>query len=265
MSVFLQRQTVRRRRRWGFKLRQVERVLLSVLIVIVGVFALYGLYRMIFLGGTFQVKNIVVEGRFANLSAEGVEQIAGVHRGDNLFWLSVSQVHERLMQAPWVKDAVVRRRLPDTLWVYVEEHDPAAIVAAGELYYVDAQGTLIKRVEAGESTDYILLTGLGLDEQGHLSGEDVARVREMLAVADRFKVGSFGTKHEVAEVHYDTVRGYSLITRREPMQILIGLSELPQRIDQIDTLSRAIVSKGDRIQYMLANENGRIVVRYRQS
>ncbi len=265
MSVFLERQSVRRRRRWGLKLRQVERALLSALIVAAGLFLLYGLYRVVFLGTTFQVKQIRVEGALTAMTPEAVEELSGVRRGDNLFWLSVSDAHRRLLAAPWVRDAVVRRKLPDTIWIYVEEHKPAAILAANGLQYVEADGAVIKRVEAGEGKDYALLTGIEPDGEGSVSEEDAGRLREMLSIAELFRATGFGQQQEIAEVHYDPVEGYSLITRREPMQILIGQSGLAERIAQLDGMSRAVTERGGRIQYMLANEKGRIIVRYRQT
>lgn len=265
MSVFLERQSVRRRRRWGLKLRQVERALLSALIVVAGLFLVYGLYRLVFLGSTFQVKQIRVEGRFAAMTPAAVEELSGVRRGDNLFWLSVSEAHRRLSAAPWIRDAVVRRKLPDTVWIFVEEHQPAAILAAGGLQYVEANGAVIKRVESGEARDFPLLTGIEPDDEGAISQEDAGRIREMLSIAELFRATGFGQGQEIAEVHYDPVEGYSLITRREPMQILIGLSDLADRIAQLDAMSRAVTGHGGRIQYMLANEKGRIIVRYRQT
>ena len=78
-----------------------------------------------------------------------------------------------------------------------------------------------------------------------------------------FDRSRFGAEQGVAEVHYDELIGYSIVTRREPMQILIGHTNLAGRVKRLDRMIGAIAARQGRIQYMLADEDGRIIVRYR--
>ncbi|MFA4874301.1 MAG: FtsQ-type POTRA domain-containing protein [bacterium] len=265
MSVFLERQQVQKKRQWTRRLRQIERGLIAAAVVIAGLVCLYGLYRIIFLGSTFNVKRIVAEGNWHYLTADGVAALSGVNEGDNLFWVSVSDVYKKLRTEPWVKKAAVRRRLPNTLWIYVEEFRPAAIIAADALYYVDAEGDIVKKVEPGEEKDFPVITGIPVTDGTTLASSDATRVGEMLGIIEKFRATRIGGEHDIAEMHYDEVNGYSIMTRREPMQILIGQSDLQERISQIDRMSSAIEARAGRIQYMMANEDGRIIVRYRPS
>lgn len=262
-SVFLKRQSVRRRRDWTRKLMQVERVLVSVAIVLAGLACLYGFYFVVFTGGTFAVKRIVVEGEWHNLTAEGLAELSGVKEGDNLFWVSVGDVHERLRIDPWVKATAVRRRLPDTLWVYVEEHKPAALLSTGSgLFYVDEDGLPFKAAEGSDDRDFPVLSGVAEEEGGELSAESAARVKQMLELAGFFRKTAFGGGLDVAEVHFDEVLGYSIVTRESPMQIIFGQADLVNRVAALDRMSEPILGRGARIQYMLANEPGRIIVRF---
>ena len=61
-SVFLERQTVRKRRDWTRRLRQVERGLISAALVLGGLALLYGFYLVVFTGSTFAVKRIIIDG-----------------------------------------------------------------------------------------------------------------------------------------------------------------------------------------------------------
>jgi cell division protein FtsQ len=265
MSVFLERQNVQRKRQWYRKVRQAEHLLLCMLAIVVGLAAMYGIYRLVFLGSAFHIEKIVVEGNWKNLTANEVAYRSEVRKGDNLFWISVRDVHDRLMKEPWIKEVTVQRRLPDTLCIYVEEFRPEAIVYSNHFYYVDDQGTLIKRVEAGENKDFPLLHGIMVTEDGQVEKADEPRLKEMLRLLDLFDKSRFGKTEGVAEINYDEIKGYMITTRRDPMQIALGKEDLASRIMKIDRMSNAMIKGKAPIQYMVANEKGRIIVRYRQS
>ncbi len=265
MDVFLKRQDVRRRRQWGRRLRQAERALLSMLVVVAGLAALYGLYRLVFMGRAFAVERVVVEGNWNMLSGDEVALRSGVTAGDNLFWISMDDVHARLDEMPWIKEVAVRRRLPSTLSIYVEEYVPVAVVASNDLYFVDGEGTVIKKAEAREKRDLPVLSGLEVGSGGELDDGQHKRLVEMLGILGDLDRSRFGRAEGVAEINWDDIEGYSVMTRDNPMQILIGKEDLAGRIKQIDRMIKAMTAGRPPIRYMIANENGRVIVRYRPS
>ncbi|MFH0798910.1 MAG: FtsQ-type POTRA domain-containing protein [Pseudomonadota bacterium] len=265
-SVFLIRQTVRKHRGWTRRLKVAERLLVSFAIVIAGLVCLYGFYLMVFTGSTFATRQIVVEGKWKYLTVQGLADLSGVMEGDNLFWTSVAGVHAKLITNPWVRSTAVQRRLPGTLWIYVEEHQPVALLLTGEgLSYVDEDGEPFKRVEAGEDKNFPVFTGLSsaLRDDGTLSDGD--HVKEMLRIIELFRGSEFGRERDVAEIHYDVIKGYSLVTQREPMQIMFGHNAVAEGVGQLDRMRAAFAARPGRIQYMLADEPGRIIVKYQTS
>ena len=265
MDVFLKRQDVRRRRQWGQKLRQIERALLSMLIMVVSLAAVYGLYRLVYMGSAFEIERVVVEGSWNKLSGDEIAVRSGVKAGDNLFWISVDDVHERLRNVPWIEEVAVRRRLPDTLHIYVEEFTPVAILAANAFYFVDDDGTLIKEVDAGEGMDLPVLSGLSVTGTGEIGKDDSKRLKDMLSILDVFGRSRFGREDGIAELNYDDVRGYSIVTRNNPIRVLLGKRDLAERVRQVDRMIGAMTADMPPIRYMIANENGRVIVRYRPS
>lgn len=257
MSLFLKRQKVRSRDRWTKRLRQLERMLLTVAFLMAGVGCVYVVYWMIFLGPTFAVRRVMIEGGWVHLTTQDLAARSGVQEGDNLFMLSMSDVHRKLRSNPWVRTTVVRRMLPDTLWIYVEEKRPAAIVASDELVYVEASGQVIKKVGPGEKKDLPVLTGIG-----KLDAEGTRRMKSMLEIVELFGTSSLGKKRGLAEVNYDPILGYSVVTKSRPMQVILGQTAFGKRIGQIDRALSAIASRAGRIRYMIANEEGRLIVGY---
>lgn len=265
MDVFLKRQDVRKRRQWGKKLRQLERVLLSMLVIVAGLAAIYGLYRLVFMGPAFAVEKVVVEGDWKMLSAERVAELSGVKSGDNLFAISVSDVQKRLRSEPWIEEIAVRRRLPDTLCIYIKEYTPVALIAGSDFYFVDAKGVVIKKLSPEEQKNLPVLSGLSLLEGKLATNEERLRLTTMLEVRDLFDRTRFGREEGVSEIHFDDVKGYSIVTQEHPMQILVGDEDLEQRIRQVDRMIKAVRAGRPPIRYMVANEKGRVIVRYRAS
>lgn len=272
MDVFLERQKVRKKKRWLVRLRQAERVLLSLAIVLGGLAGVYGLYRVTVLGPTFGVDKIVVGGDLRYLDADELANLSGVARGDNLFWTSVSEVHRRIESNPWVKATAVRRHLPDTLWIYVEEHVPLAMTAGEGLFYVDADGNVFKRVAEGDSKDFPVLSGMGMHD-GDVLDEDRERMLDMLRLVALVSGSEFMSGQKIDEVHYDRDAGYSLvISRIDPgpgpasstMQIFLGHTALDDRVQRIDRMHEAISGRG-RILYMVADKPKGVVVKYQPS
>jgi cell division protein FtsQ len=262
----LERQEVRKEFAWGRFIRRVERISLSILIVLVGLGALYGLYMLVFLGPYFDIKDIEMRGHWKRLNAAELISVSGVNQGENLFLMNVDNVHQRLLAHPWVREAAVRRHLPHTLKVFVEEHEPYAIfIDPDGMYYVDREGKQFKRVDAEESKDYPLITGIAREEDPLGTAEEVKKKRLSIAldIIDHFDRSVLGKSYGISEIHYDPARGYSLMTERGPMEILLGNDDSMVRLERLDKVAEMIARKNRRIQYIMAHEPGRIIVKYR--
>jgi len=268
VSVFLKQQEVSKRRNWSTFLRRVERVSLSVLVVLAGLAALYGLYTLIFLGSYFSINDIVLKGHWKRLDAQQLIEVGGVKQGDNLFLMNVREVHDRLMMHPWVREAAVRRHLPHTLLMAVEEFKPEAVyVRPDGMYYVDKEGVMFKRLDAKDERGYFFITGLE-NHPGVLSGDDKkarGAIRKALGLGKAFERSKWGKRFGVAEVHYDHVQGFSVLTDVSATAILLGKYDLFERVERVDHFAKAIRAREARVQYILADEPGRVIVKYRNN
>ena len=129
-----------RRRRWRTLARPLAKYgLLAAL-------TLYGLYRGasgVAHARALQIDRIVVRGN-ARLSSEAVSALLAGLRGQNVLLSDLDASRERLLASPWVKDAALRRVLPSTVAVLVQERQPIGLGRIrGRLYLVDDQGVII--------------------------------------------------------------------------------------------------------------------------
>lgn len=247
------------------RLRQFERILISVAVILAGLAGIYGIYRMIVFGDAFAIERIIVKGDWKYLSADRIASLSGIKKDDNLFWISVDEVHRRLRADPWVRTTAVQRKIPNAVWIYAAEHKPVAIVASKGLYYIDDLGEIFKAIGPGEDRSFPVLTGLSVGNNFSLSPEDGERTLNMLHIIDVFGKSEFGKKQDIAEVHYDDSYGYSMITKDGPMQIFLGHAAFDEKIAQIGRMISAVSERGGRITYMMASEPGRLIVKYHLS
>lgn len=70
----------------------------------------------------FPLREVVVTGTVDNVTRNQVEQAARAALVGNFFTVDLDQVRDAFERLPWVRQAEVRRRWPDTLELVLEEH-----------------------------------------------------------------------------------------------------------------------------------------------
>jgi cell division protein FtsQ len=93
----------------------------------------------------FTVQEVFVVGR-VETGAEELRAAVGAERGDSMLAFDPEAARARLLRLGWVKDATVRRRLPNAIDVAVVERRPFALWQEdGRLALVDREGEVITR------------------------------------------------------------------------------------------------------------------------
>lgn len=255
MSVFLERQKVRKRKAIAKSFRVAERILFSLVIVLGGLAILYGIYLLVFLGPAFSVREIIVEGKLVHSTLDGVARQSGIKEGENLFAVNVGGVHKNLKENSWISRAAVRRRLPHAVWIYIEEFDPAAVIEKdGVLKFVDHEAVVFKSVEPADPKTLPVITGVNED-----------RMKEALELLSMYNDSSLGGAWGMSELHWDDARGYSIMTEKGPVEIFLGQDAIARRLDLLGRWLGIIGRHGGRITYIIANEDKRVTVGYRDS
>lgn len=111
----------------------------------------------------FRVQTIRVEG--GNRYSEGeIIQAAGVEPGNYLALLDIGRITRQIRaQLPYVERASIRRILPDTVIITVEESAAAAALRCqGQWWLVNSGGKLLESISAAQADSYPALTGIEL-------------------------------------------------------------------------------------------------------
>lgn len=124
----------------------------------------------------FEVKQVYLEGR-EHLGQEELRTALGMVQGDPILSLPLREMQERLKALPEVRNAEVRRKLPDALYVTIEERKPIALwQRAGEYAVIDRDGVVLNRKVADMPQGALLV--VGNDAPKHMKG-----LMELLAAA----------------------------------------------------------------------------------
>ena len=80
--------------------------------------------------------------------------------------LDLASLRDELNQLPWVKDARVSRKLPDTLVIDIVERNPHAVLRKPDrLVLVDDTGVELETVSAPKAKGMLVISGLGVGQR----------------------------------------------------------------------------------------------------
>ena len=97
----------------------------------------------------------------ARRSPEDLARLSRVFQGQNIFTTDLEAAHAALLEDPWIEQATIRRKLPDTVSLEVVEREAAALVSIGpDLYLSTRQGEPSKSPNRAIPSIFRLITGI---------------------------------------------------------------------------------------------------------
>jgi cell division protein FtsQ len=189
------------------------------------------------------------------VSAARIQELSGLPPGTNIFTVSTAEAGRRIAAHPWIASATVRRRLPRQLVIEVVERRPVALIRAGALYLIDADGVVFKRLEPGDPVDLPVITGAGLEraEEDHPgAGVDV---REALALIDLWEESGIAAQVPLGEVHVEQDGSLSVYTDREATNIRLGRPPFRRKLQRLMRLMRELRSQHAVADYVYLEES----------
>jgi cell division protein FtsQ len=107
----------------------------------------------------FSVQEVLVEGR-RSVDGGVIMAALGVGRGDPIFDLDPDAAQTALLDVPWIKVASVERRLPDTVFVRIEERMPLALWQNNQSFsLIDREGHVLPVPSLADYPDLPMVVG----------------------------------------------------------------------------------------------------------
>lgn len=213
----------------------------------------------------FAVQKLVITGLERRTESEILE-LSGAKIGANVFAIDLEVLRVRLLQDPWLAEVRVARQLPNTLSIEVKERKAAALVALGETYLASRDGTIIKRLDQGDPTDFPLVTGLGAVELTEDRAGAEATVAKALDIARQFAATDIAAKHPLQEVHIAKDGTWSLVVGHSGIRVVLGQGPFHRKFEQASRVFREVERRRAKVDAILLDNDARperVIVRMR--
>ena len=211
----------------------------------------------------FMVRKVVIEG-IDRVSRQQVLSETGLDKPTNMLTLRLEEMGMNLRNASWVDEATLTRKLPDTIYISINERTPKALISLGALYYLDRKGKPFKKVDPKENPEMPIITGFTWDDivkRERFTRKDLNSVFTLMGVLkernDSFRLDN------ISEINFDPARGLSLFTRDDNVQVRIGFKNYRAKLTRLGRVIALLKIRGesDNLVYFNLVSSPRVIVR----
>jgi cell division septal protein FtsQ len=263
----VQTQTDKRFRRVWYPARRIRastrrwwRVARTVTVMVGMVIGGYQLVELVLAAPFLVVREIVVRGNDQLSEGEVLAFMSGL-RGENILTLDLDAHRRRLVTSRWLRAGTLRRILPSTVEILVDERRPVALARFdGLLYLIDERGTVLDlHGPRFAEFDMPIIDGLGWPET---SGTvvDPVRMELLIRLLERLKTAPevFG---EVSQIDVTNPYDAVVLLNDDPALLHLGSDMFLERLRSYAELAPALRARVADIDYVDLRFDQRVFVK----
>lgn len=164
----------------------------------------------------FNARNLTIQGH-SRLTDKQIMNQARVNKGINILAVNLSAVRTKLLAHPWVAEAEIRRSIPSSLDIKIEEHVPLAILDLGHKFLINTKGEIFKAWEKSDPPDLPIINGLEFSDlkvYGRSIRSSRGRFGNDYRIADGIQANSIPFDAVMNVLHLGQTSGSILPNRR---------------------------------------------------
>ena len=217
---------------------------------LVATFAVYELAHLVLTTDALAVRRVSIDGNVRMSRGEILGVLDGL-QGRNILTVDLEVWRGRLLEAPWIADATVRRIFPGTIRVVVREREPIGIGRIGDqLFLVDRTGTIIDEFgPVYAKLDLPIIDGLNAGQPGGAAQVDPARA----ALAGRLLLSLEQAPQLVrrlSQVDVSDARDAVVLLDGDPVVIRLGYEQFAERLQSYMDVADTLRDRVDDIDYV---------------
>lgn len=176
----------------------------------------------------FDIAQYEIEGN-RYYSDDEILVMGGCKTGRNIFWeADLADIQERLSKDAYMQEVTVKRSLPDTVKISIEERKQMAAIVYGEKFVViDGEGTVLRKTSVEPKITVIKgLTISKLNVGEPVETEETVLLRQTLEMLSSMEKGDmYFKKVEISKVQIRAFVDDSLICQGSPEHLMEAMEE----------------------------------------
>ena len=220
--------------------------------------AAFLLPRALSSAGFLRVTTITVRGN-EHVSPGEVLALIGPLRGQNILMADLETYRRHLMASGWVKTATLRRVLPSTIEVDVDERSPIGLARiGGRLYLIDGAGTVIDEYGPNYSEGGLpIVDGLSTGTDGAADEIRAQLISSLVTALEAIPELSSRISQINVEDPYDAV----VLLNEGPTLVHLGREQFAERLREYIELTPALRAHVADIDYVDLRFDQRVFIR----
>jgi cell division protein FtsQ len=188
-------------------------------------------------------------------------QMAQIPRGMSLLRINVERIRTRLMQHPWIRDALVRRLYPNELEVIVYERRPYAILESGSGYVIDGEGYLLSPATPAEASSFPRLVARLSHTPSRGERLTDPAVKAGLRLLEQTHDSLFFRNTVITHIDVTNAERFVVQTRRGKVIMGASLVGIDEKLEFFPTIDEALRTKARRAEYVDVSVENQIIVK----
>jgi cell division protein FtsQ len=188
-------------------------------------------------------------------------QLAQIGRGMSLLRINVERVRMRLMQHPWIREALVRRAYPNEVEIIIYERHPYAMIESGGGYLIDSEGYVLGQATPTEASRLprLIVKLSALPSLGErLTGPSVEAGLRLLGHAHD---SPFFRDTVITQIDIMNPERFVVQTPRGKFIVGSSLVDIEAKLAFFPTIDETLRSSGRRVEYVDVSLEHQIVVK----
>ncbi len=187
----------------------------------------------------FGINDIQIIGNY-HLEKKDVISRSKIEKGEPLLKINLGEIEARLEQNAWIKSASIKKRLPDTLIIKIEEAEPMALLNLKKrLYLMDGDGELLERLK-GDGVPFLPV----IKNINPKKKEDMKEALKLVSILNDKNIIANRDSIEIG------VESYGLKINMDGELIKVGYGDYSAKFDRWMALEPEIRKKGLPIKYV---------------
>ncbi len=220
-------------------------------------------YRYITRLPYFEVSTIRIKGNWV-LDKSQIRMLANLSYQQNIFDIDTESSKKALEAHPYIKQAHISKRLPDTIQIITEERTRFAMLMlnSGGRFVVDEEGIVLEELSGGRLPNLPIISGAS---EGLLKPGNRCRTKAVKNGLQILKqLGESRFLGDVSEVNVNNSSSPLFYTLKEGIEVRLGEGEIGQKITQMKIVWRNLNARIKEVDFLDLRYKDMVVVRFKE-